>query len=484
MDSIWSKTRPILTSDDLTGTGCADVVVIGAGMAGILTAYQLWRQGVNVLVLEASGIGSGQTKNTTAKITSQHGMIYSKLIRQFGRERGEQYAFWNQWAVKEYLRIVEREKISCGLKTLPAILYTGQCPIDLEQECNVAKMLNLPATFLEKTELPFPVSCALRFEGQAQFHPLDFLFELSKRLRISRARALRVEGNTVHTDRGNVRGKAIVFATHYPFPNMPGLYFAKMHQERSYVLALEKAETVNAMYYGVDRDGLSLRQAGRLLLLGGGSHRTGENSMGGQYKNLANQAKGIWKEAEIITAWSAQDCITLDGVPYIGRFSPSTPDWYIATGFGKWGMSTSMVASKIISEMIVKGKCPGAEVFSPNRFIPAGVPAFFREAGHSSKGLLKEIFYRPRKEFHCLGKDQGMILRYHGKKRGAYKAKDGKVYLVSTRCPHLGCQLEWNPEERSWDCPCHGSRFDYTGKLVDNPAQEALPLEKESKDSL
>ncbi|MCI8550361.1 MAG: FAD-dependent oxidoreductase [Lachnospiraceae bacterium] len=478
MSSLWTETVSIPRREKLSGDMKTEAVVIGGGMAGILTARLLTESGIRTVVLEAAAIGGGQTKNTTAKITSQHGMIYAKLAEQFGMEAAGQYASANEKAIKEYRRLVEKYDIHCHFTESSAYLYsTGETSGKaLWQEAKTAQELGISAEFTEKTELPFPVEGAVCFHGQAHFHPLEFLKGAAEGLSIyENSPVLSVEGRKVRTAEGTVTAEHVVFAAHYPFINVPGYYFMRMYQERSYVVALESAFLPHGMYYGVDVDGLSFRSADGLLLLGGESHRTGENREGGRYKKLMERARAIWPDCRERFRWSAQDCMTLDGVPYIGQFSAKTPNWYVATGFQKWGMSTSMAAAMIIRDGIVGKENPCGEVFSPERFTPAASAKNFISGGlHSVRDLSRQIFALPRAAFEDLPAGHGGVVEYKGEKYGVYKEESGRAHVVSTRCPHMGCQLEWNPDEKSWDCPCHGSRFDYTGKLIDNPAQEGI----------
>lgn len=476
MESIWSKTTELPQRERLSGNITVDAAVIGGGMAGILTAYQLRRKGVEAVVLEAEQVGSGQTKNTTAKITAQHGLIYYRLLSRFGEEKAKEYARANQEAVEEYERIIKEKKIDCMFQRLPACLYAVERQEALRQEYAAVRRLGINAELCETPELPVLGSSGLRFPDQAQFHPLRFLKGLSREIPVfENTRAVRVHPHRIETERGEVSARHIVFATHYPFANFPGFYFVRMHQERSYVLALEGAPELFSMYYGIDSGGLSFRCAGNQLLLGGGAHRTGKNPQISPYEALRKKALEFWPDCRVTSAYSAQDCMTLDGVPYIGRFSPTRPDWYVATGFGKWGMTSSMVSARLLSEEIAGKRKRERSVFSPRRFPPpAALPNLGKDVLQSGKGLLKQILYLPGKEFDWLAPGQGAVIRHCGKKRGAYKDEKGNVYLVSTRCPHLGCQLEWNGAEKTWDCPCHGSRFTYRGKLIDNPAQCSL----------
>lgn len=478
MNSIWTKTTKIQEHPILKGDLTADAVVIGGGLAGILTAFLLKQRNINTVVLEAATIGSGQTQNTTAKITLQHNLIYHKLIKNFGEEKAIQYAGANQQAIREYRKIINKKNIDCSFKEVPAYLYSEweKGSEKLLDEMEAAKALGINAEFTTHTQLPFPVTGALKFEKQAEFNPLAFLKALSDDLTIfEQTRVMNVEDNRILTNRGVVTAKHIIFATHFPFLNIPGFYFARMHQERSYVLALENAAQLDGMYLGIDTDGLSFRNYKDVLLLGGGGHRTGENSIGGKYKMLREKAAQFYPEGKEILHWSAQDCMTLDGIPYIGQFSASTPNWYVATGFGKWGMTSSMVSALLISDSIAGVKNPYSEVFSPQRFTPtASMSEFVTNMGQAIKGISKRTFSFHHIDAEKLPAGHGGVVDYKDEKVGVYKDEENNLFVVSIRCPHLGCQLEWNPDEKSWDCPCHGSRFDYKGNILDNPAQTNL----------
>lgn len=475
--SIWSISassgrRPCLQEEIKT-----DTVIIGGGMAGILTAHYLQQAGLKCVVLEANRIGSGQTGNTTAKVTLQHGLIYSRLIQSEGLEKAKMYASANKDAIERY-RILD-EKYGGGFEwtDCPAYLYSVEDAKKLRQEYDAAIRVGIEAELTEETELPFPVKMALKFEGQGRFHPLKFLYRLAEELEIYEDSEVKfVEDHAVVTEHGRVFAENIVFACHYPFLNSPGYYFMRMHQERSYIVAVKEAAQIMGMYYGIDEEeGLSFRSAGENLLIGGGKHRTGKRKPGSSYEYLAHMAEQYWPGCRETSRWSAQDCITLDGIPYIGQYTNTRTNWYVATGFGKWGMTSSMVSAVLISDLICRRKNEWAEVFSPQRFhIQTSVGNLMKEGGQAVSGLLKQAAGIPKEKWMDLGKGEGDVVEYEGNKYGVYRDTSGTLYAVSTKCPHLGCQLEWNSDEKSWDCPCHGSRFDYKGKKLNGPAQEDL----------
>ena len=441
MASIWTTETTIRKRDSLPGDLQIPAVVIGAGLTGILTAYFLQQAGISTIVLE-DRIGSGQTKNTTAKITSQHSLIYDHLIQTFGRESAAAYAQANETAISDYEQLIREKGIACDFVKCPACLYSRSEKMLLQQEAAAAASVGIQASFATDSELPFHTAGVVRFENQARFEPLPFLASIAEEITVyEKTRVLKVEGSHVLTDRGCVTAGHIIFAAHYPFLNVPGYYFARMYQKRSYVLALEGTPLLEAMYLGIDPDGLSFRSQRGKLLLGGCGHRTGSNRQGGQYEMLREAAKSLYPGCIETAHWSAQDCMTLDGLPYIGRFSRRMPDWYLATGFGKWGMTSAMASARILTALITGHDCPQAAVFSPQRhFTFRAAREFVFHTMHTAVGLTKHLLPAHNDKF-------------------------------IPNCPHMGCRLEWNPEEETYDCPCHGSRFQQDGRLMDGPAQ-------------
>lgn len=430
MDSLWVERTTLPRFERLKQDAKTDVLVIGGGITGLLCAFLLERAGVDYMLAEASTICSGVTKNTTAKLTVQHGLIYDSMIRRFGVERTRMYLRANQEALEEYRTLCAG--IDCGWEEKDNFVYSLDDRRKLEREVRALERAGVRAEFQRELPLPFPVAGGVKVAGQAQFHPLRFLASIARGLRIYEHTPVRkLEERIAVTDGGKIRAKKIIVAAHFPFLNKHGSYFLKQYQHRSYVLALKNGPDVQGMYVDEAEGGMSFRNYGDLLLLGGGAHRTGKK--GGGWRELEHAARSYYPGAEPLFRWATQDCMTLDSIPYIGAYSRNTKDLYVATGYNKWGMTTAMAAARLLTDLVQERDNPYASVFSPSRSV-----------------------LRPQ-------------LAVNG-----WEAAVNLLTPSGKRCPHMGCALKWNPQERTWDCPCHGSRFTKQGKLIDNPATRGL----------
>ena len=426
MKSLWSETAQLPKFPALHNDIRTDVLIIGGGMAGLLCARRLQDAGVDYALVEANTIGTGITKNTTAKITSQHGLIYHKLIKKFGTEKSQLYLQANQAALETFAQLCAQT--DCNFTRLDSYAYSTDNPSALEAELDALEKLRFSTAMVSTPELPFPTVGAIRFPDQAQFHPAKFLAAITQDLRIFEHTSVReLAPHTAKTDHVTITAKKIIIATHFPILNKHGSYFLKMYQHRSYCLALENTPTVSGMYVDASKTGLSFRTHDGFLILGGGSHRTGKP--GGNWDELEAFAAEHYPGATIRYRWATQDCMTLDGIPYIGQYSARTPDLYVATGFNKWGMTSSMVAAEILTDLVRGKETPYATLYSPSRSIL-----------HSQLAI------------------------------NAFESLTNLLSFSKKRCPHMGCALKWNPAEHTWDCPCHGSRFEEDGTLIDNPA--------------
>lgn len=430
MKSIWSDTVNLPKFPSLKKDISTEVLIIGGGMAGILCAYFLKKQGVKCALVEAAQIGGGVTCDTTAKITAQHGTIYHMLYKQLGVEKASAYLRANEQAFACYRQMCKG--MDCDFEEKDAYVYSRQNVSVLEQEVDTLRDMGFAAEFVNDLKLAFPTVGGVKFASQAQFHPLKFICNIVNNLEIYEHTAvLELKKHKAVTKCGTITANKVIIATHFPFLNKHGSYFMKMYQERSYVIALDCAPDVHGMYIDEMKHGISLRNYNGLLLVGGGGHRTGKE--GGNWKQLEDFIRTYYPGANEYCRWAAQDCMTLDGMPYIGHYSLQMKDLYVATGFNKWGMTWSMASATILSDMILGKANEFAEIFSPSRNICR--PQLFLNMVESTKNLLTP---------------------------------------TSPRCPHLGCALKWNTAEHTWDCPCHGSRFEADGKLIDNPAMGNL----------
>ena len=432
MDSIWRKNTPLPRFKRLDRGLKTEVLIIGGGLAGILCAWMLERQGMDYVLVEARRICSGVTGNTTAKITVQHGLIYDKLIRHAGKEKAAMYLEANRRALEQYREL--GSVIDCAMEERDAFVYTLDHPERIEREMQAYRLLGFPADLVRELPLPFSTQGAVRISRQLQFDPLRFVQGIAPKLHIYEDTPVleMLSPHLARTREARITAQKIICTTHFPFINKHGGYFVRMYQDRSYVLALENAADVRGMYLDEADHGLSFRNAGGLLLLGGGGGRTGKKN--GNWEELRRYAARFYPQARETACWAAQDCMTLDSVPYIGRYSRAASDFYVGTGFNKWGMTASMAAAMILTDLICGRENDCAAVFTPQRsslHLQLGANLLSSAAGFLSPA--------PR------------------------------------RCPHLGCALKWNAAERTWDCPCHGSRFDADGRMLDGPAQGNLP---------
>ena len=477
----------------------ADVCIIGGGLTGITTAYYLSKTNLRVVVLEKYRICEHTSGNTTAKITSQHDLFYDYLIQSQGKEKAKQYLEANEQAIKNIASIIQEEKIDCDFERQDNYVYTLKQDdvIKIKKEVEAVNSLGFPAKFVTDVELPFRTLGAIKFTNQAQFNPSKYvnglvkvmkqketvtIFENTKVVDLKNAENS-ASYNVITEDGHIVTAKHVVLATHYPIINVPGYYFLKMYQEMSYVIGVETNNPLfQGMYINTERPTVSFRTAKQnekdLLLIGGMGHKTGERKdISDSYTNLEAIAKQYYPDCKIVYRWCTEDCISLDKIPYIGEFSNLMPNVYVGTGYKKWGMTTSNVAANIITDKILGKQNPYEEVFTSTRMEPI--------KNHQEVGnMLKEVATSwtveklkiPEEKLQDIKKGEGGLIEFEDKKVGAYRDEGGKVYLVKPVCSHLGCELTWNNLEKTWDCPCHGSRFNYKGKSIYDPSIKDLEV--------
>lgn len=491
--SYWLTPPEQPDYEELTGDLSAEVAIIGGGIAGITLAYLLYKEGLRPVVLEANRILFGTTGHTTAKITSQHDLIYDRIATQFNKDFARQYAAANESAIREIEKNVRELGIDCDFKPESAFVFTREeanIP-SIHAEVKAASELGIKAEYVESIPFSIPIKAGVRFDNQAQFHPRKYLLALAKYIaekgcsiyeRSPVVDLEEVDGvYTLKTASGSkVRSQTVVIASHYPFFNKAGMYFARLYVERSYIIAVRtREEYPGGMYIGLEEPVRSLRSQmsgqGMLTLVGGAAHKSGQaEDTREYYRALIDFAARHFTVEDIPFHWSAQDCMTLDGLPYVGRFTSDTPGLYVATGFGKWGMTNATASAMLIRDQITRGRSEWEDVYDPSRFdLAASVKNMVVQNANVAVNLVKGKL-EPLPEDENLAPGEGKVVERDGRRAGIYKDEAGKLHIVDTTCTHMGCELNWNSAEKSWDCPCHGSRFSCDGEVIEGPAVRPL----------
>ncbi len=515
-----------------------DICIIGGGITGISTAYYLTKENLKVTVLDMGKIGFQTTGNSTAKITSQHGLFYKYLKDSKGEDFARLYYDANEDAIKNIKKIVEKEKIQCDLECQSAyVLAANREEVQkVKDEVEVVRGFGGHAEYLEREDIDKNLLilnplAAIRFKNQAQFNSYKYTIELAK---ICKNLGANIYENTkvvdvrdekdyyyLETEDGyKIKAKYLVITTKYPIINIPGFYFMKMYQSTSYGISIPvKEKLFDGMYITSTNPKVSLRMAkvdnniikdvvdGNIenyakqdkenrkrvkekqnskidneyvLIVVGADHKTGEKTdLSNSYKKLENITKQIYPQGKVENYWNTEDCITLDKIPYIGKYSNMWENAYVATGFNKWGITTSNIAANIITDMIIGRKNRYEDIFISTRVEPVKNR---QEVGNMLKetvsSLVLKKFELPESEQASLKNEEGKIIEIEGEKVGAYKDKEGRIYTIVPKCAHLGCELSWNNLDKTWDCPCHGSRYDYTGKMLYGPTVKDLYINK------
>lgn len=473
-----------------------DVAVVGGGITGLTSAYLLAKAGAKVAVIEAGSILNGTTGHTTAKVTAQHGVVYDELISHFGEDQARLYYQANYDAMQFVKNLVRDQQIDCDLSEEDAYIYTNseQEMEKLLKEFKAYEKLGIVGSeYVSSVPIPVEARAAIVMRSQAQFHPLKFLKHLVERF-IEMGGQIYENTTAVDMEEGSeavvttrdghkVRCKQMIISTHFPFYDLKGFYFSRMKPERSYVLAVKtEKEFPGGMYINAEQPTRSLRYANwngeKIVLFGGESHSVGQKTNTHKYYEalhaFAVQTFGV---RNIPFRWSAQDPVPFDKVPFVGQYSTATDNIFVATGYRKWGMSNGINAALLLSDLILKKDNPYKEVFDPQRFsADPELKKMISTSAYIAKTLVKGKLERPSTQATSLDPDEGAAVTIDGKRAGAYRDVDGQLHIVDTTCTHMGCELEWNNGERSWDCPCHGSRFSYKGDVLEGPAE--LPLKK------
>lgn len=491
-EPYWIQSTNKENHPDLKEDISVDVAIVGGGIVGITTAFLLKGKGLKVAIIEANEICHGTTGHTTAKVTSQHSLIYKNIISKFGEEKARQYAEANESAIHFIADLVKEKNIDCDFCTKPSYVYTqSEAYISkIEKEVDAASRLGIKASYQSNIGLPFDIKAAVKFDNQAQFHPLKYLLSIAKEIPgdgsyiFESTKVVDIDDReicTVITSNGSkVTASKVVIASHFPCYDGLGLYFARMYAEKSYVLGVKiKEKFPEGMYITAEDPGRSLRsqkyEDGEIILVGGEHHKTGsEKHTNIHYENLSNFAKESFDLQGIIYRWSTQDYSTVDKVPYVGYLTSKTTNILVATGFRKWGMTNGTAAARILTNYITKEENPWAPVYNPSRFniIASGAKLVSTNLEVAETLIGGKI--TPAKSNVDIKNGEAHVVKMDGEKVGAYRDEQGQLHVVDITCTHLGCELVWNEAEKTWDCPCHGSRFNYDGDNVEGPAFKPL----------
>ncbi|WP_458415278.1 FAD-dependent oxidoreductase [Schinkia sp. CFF1] len=474
-----------------------DVVIVGGGITGITAAYLLVKEGIKVALIDAGKLLNGTTGHTTAKITAQHDLIYDEFINHFGISKARMYYEANSNALKFIKNTIHELQIDCDFSEQDAYLYTTseQNVQKIEKEYQAYQKLNIDGKLVR--EIPFTIKTylALGMKNQAQFHPLKYLTRLVKEITdkggliFEDTTAVNIESEdrkaTVLTRDGKrIIGNGVLCCSHFPFYESTGFYFTRLYADRSYVLATKtKMDYPGGMYLSVDQPSRSIRftpvDGETLLIIGGESHKAGQGKDTSEhYKALEKFAKESFNLNQFDYRWSTQDLTTLDKMPYVGEITKSQPNILIATGYRKWGMTNGTAAAMLLRDIALNQENPYKDIYTPTRFYAdPSLKKFFTENADVAKHLLKGKLELADKSLDDLKNDEGAVVMINGTRKGAYRDSEGKLHIVDTTCTHVGCECNWNDGDRTWDCPCHGSRFSYTGEVIEGPAEKPLQHE-------
>ena len=492
-ESFWRSSIEFPEFPSLDTDINVDVVIVGAGITGITSAFLLINEGLKVAVLEAGKILNGTTGHTTAKITAQHDLIYDEFIQNIGKSKARLYYEANTEALHFIKETVAQQNIDCDFSTQDAYIYatTDEYATKIEKEAEAYEKLTIDGGLVDRIPFDIDIKKALVMKNQAQFHPTKYLVQLIQLftekggLIFENTTAVNIETGenpTVLTREGSsVTAKHILVCSHFPFYEGLGLYSTRMYADRSYALAVKTKKKFPAgIYLSADQPTRSLRSLSvngeELVLIVGESHKTGQGiETMAHYKALEEFGEEIFGLDEIVYRWSAQDLVTLDKLPYIGEITSGQPNILIATGFRKWGMSNGTAAALLFRDMILGRENNFRNLYTPSRFYAhPSLKNFLVQNANVVGKLIKGKLESPRTNPEDLANGEGAVITLEGHRKGAYKDDDGKLHIVDTTCTHIGCEVEWNNGDRTWDCPCHGSRFSPTGEVIEGPAEKPL----------
>jgi glycine/D-amino acid oxidase-like deaminating enzyme/nitrite reductase/ring-hydroxylating ferredoxin subunit len=497
--SLWLSTTSAPDRRGVAVPAETDILVLGGGIAGLTTAYLLAEAGRSVLVLEADEVAAGVSGHTTAKLTAQHALSYHRIAAGKGAASAGSYGASQLAALDWVARMVREHGIRCEFERLPSYVYStdpNQRAV-LRAEADAAQLAGLPAEFVDEVDLPFETAAAVRFADQAQFHPRQWLLGLAELFEAAGGQIIegvRATGLTeaprllVRTTAGTLRANQVVVATHYPIFDR-GLYFARLDPVRDLVVAgpAPDEHPVRGMYLDADTHH-SVRTATvdgqRLLVVGGEHYRVGDHvDVLARHRRLAQWADLHVGLTSIRYRWSAHDLSTLDSLPYVGRYRPGARNLWVATGFGQWGMTGGTAAGMLLRDLVLGRDNELETLYDPYRLSLRSIqPLVTNNLTVAAHFTLDHIRALNGPVLDDLEPGRATVTRRGATMVAGYRDEDGALHAVNARCTHMGCLVEFNNAERSWDCPCHGSRFDVDGAVLQGPAVRPLRALSDGED--
>lgn len=493
LESHWLDTTPTTSYPPLTTDQTVDVVVVGAGIAGVSTAWELVNAGKSVALVEADRVVAGVTGYTTAKLSAQHTLIYAQIRKTFGADGASSYAQSQQDAIEHVRKVGDDLGIDCDLERVPAYTYV-ESEEQLQQihdEVDAANDAGLTASFVTETGLPFRIAGAIRVEEQAQFHPRKYLLGLLDDF-TSRGGLVFEQSRIVGLDEGEpckvtaengatITAQDVVVASHYPVFDRAGM-FARLEPHRDLVVAatIPEDDDPRGTYITTENNTRSVRTAPyadgqRLLIITGEQFTPGSADVTERFERLVSWTQERFPRAEVVYRWATQDNATTDKVPFVGPFHPRAKHVYVATGFAGWGMTNGVMAGRLLSGLITGDRLPWTDLYDPRRMEPLkeAMPMLKLQA-KVAKHFIGDRLTSHVDSVDDIAPGSGAVARVRGERCAVYRDTDGGLQAVSATCTHLGCIVHFNDAETAWECPCHGSRFGVDGSVLQGPATRAL----------
>lgn len=488
-NSFWNITSPASEFPPLTDNLQVDVVIVGAGIVGTTTARLLKNQGYTVALIEAHRVGRQATGKSTAKVTSQHSLIYQQIEKTFGMSHAQLYASAQQSGIELIQTLVDQHQVSCDLEPRPAFTYTlrDEHVTEIQKEVELTQQLGLPSSLVHHSDLPFNIAAAIRYDHQFQFHPTRYVAGLAETLPgegshvFENSPVVDWSADHVATALGKIHASHIVMATHLPLGQIGG-YYTRAFPNAEPVIVARVADSLEGMYLNVEDPSHSLRfyraaEGSQYAIAAGTSFKPGHPDEERRHFQELERWLVTHFNAEPMYRWVNEDYTSMDSVPFVGRSTSIGNDYLVATGFAGWGLSNGSAAAIMLRDLIAGTSNPWHQLFDAKRFKPlAGGPKLLKESSQVLTHLVSGYLSRKHKSYDELHNSEAAIIKTDGKRIAAFKDEHGVVHAVSAVCTHMGCIVGWNETDRTWDCPCHGSRFALDGTVLHGPAIQ--PLEK------